>query len=312
MTMVALGRADRRYTTAAEPISIIREDKSPAITPGQTLTDQRSSEARGCMGSPNVRSVYITQMTRPGGSGGGGGGGGGVCVHSFENCKSVVLAVKRLAGDNIQPLFASGATGADGGSGAGGGGGSGGGGGGGGDGAASSAASLEYKIVFEMLGVLPLPLLQSLLHVAYAEHADRDFAGTRDEQRAVGTRDEDGGGEKCEIKVHDDGRRKEEEEEQEEEEAVVAAGEVEKEEEEVVVVVVEEEEVAEEEEERGRTTEERGTNIGTSTAQSTWDSSELDRSLNLIEQYFLTAAPAFFAVKQNLKKKKKRKLPRGQ
>lgn len=35
---------------------------------------------------------------------------------SFENCKSAVLAVKRLAGDNIQPLFTSRATG-DGGSG---------------------------------------------------------------------------------------------------------------------------------------------------------------------------------------------------
>lgn len=37
--------------------------------------------------------------------------------------------------------------------------------------------------------------------VAYAEHADRDFAGARVERRTIGTRDEDGGGEKCEIKV---------------------------------------------------------------------------------------------------------------
>lgn len=53
---------------------------------------------------------------------------------SFENCKSAVLAVKRLAGDNIQPLFASGAIGDDGSSGGGGGGNAGGGGGDGGSG----------------------------------------------------------------------------------------------------------------------------------------------------------------------------------
>lgn len=37
--------------------------------------------------------------------------------------------------------------------------------------------------------------------MAYAEHADRDFAGARVERRTIGTRDEDGSGEKCEIKV---------------------------------------------------------------------------------------------------------------
>jgi len=48
---------------------------------------------------------------------------------SFENCKSAVLAVKRLAGDNIQPMVRERTTvGSDGGGGGGGGGGVGGGG----------------------------------------------------------------------------------------------------------------------------------------------------------------------------------------
>lgn len=54
------------------------------------LSLQPSATARWRGGTKNVGYIDLSSIKK-----------------SFENCKSAVLAVKRLAGDNIQPLFAS-------------------------------------------------------------------------------------------------------------------------------------------------------------------------------------------------------------